>query len=421
MNGHHVAVPGWDDEGPASGEITRFRRGAHFPPDDAVRIEVDLDAIVSNARAVQRHVGFDVAVLAMLKADAYGHGLASVAAALHRAGAVAGFVVTSALDAFVLDEIRIDRTILCLPPTWDGRHHEVLRRGIVPVISSTEDWLAFAHAARRSSLTARVQVKIDTGMARLGIREEGVDELLALAARTPELEIGGLTTHLSSADEEAGVVTTRQLDTFERILARFHAAGHRPTMLHASNTAAIWRQPRALFRHVRTGIALFGGDTPSGALLTPALRLVARIVQLRTVQAGEPVSYGERWRAARPTVVATLPLGYAHGYPRRLAGRAEALVHGRRCPIIGTICMEMMLVDVTDLERPLIGDEVVLLGDQGAETIRPTDVADGMNGIVEEIFCGLSRAVPRAYVRREPRTLAAVPDVEERLSPEYAV
>ena len=420
MNGHHVAAPGWDDEGPASGEITRVRRGAPLLAGDAVRIEVDLDAVVSNARAVQQQVGFDVEVLAILKADAYGHGLAPVAAALHSSGAVAGFVVTSVLDAVVLDALRIDRPILCLPPTWDGRHHEIVRCGVVPLISATEDWLAFARVARRNDLTARVQVKIDTGMARLGIREDGVDELLAIAARTPELEISGMSTHLSSADEEDGAVTTRQLDTFDRIVARFHAAGHRPTMLHASNTAATWRQPRARFRHVRTGIALFGGDTPSGALLTPALRLVARIAQMRTVKVGEPVSYGERWHAARPTVVATLPLGYAHGYPRRLAGRAEALVHGRRCPVIGTICMEMMLVDVTDIERPKVGDEVVLFGAQEGEMIRPTDVADGMDGIVEEIFCGLSKAVPRDYVRLGQRTLASVPAVEERLNPEYA-
>ena len=385
-----------------------------MPAREAVRIEVDLDAIVSNARAVQEQIGIETGILAMLKADAYGHGLAPVASALHHGAIVTGFVVTSVVDALVLDGIRIDRPILCMPPTWEGRYAEVLQRGIIPVIGSLGDLQQFAHAARRSDITAPVHVEIDTGMARLGVREDGIDAFLIAASRSPELRITGMCTHLTSADAADATPTNRQLDAFDRVLARFRVAGHRPTMLHAANTAATWRHPRARFGHVRTGIALFGGDAPSGARLTPALRLISRIVQLRVVKRGEAVSYGETWVATRPSVVATVPVGYAHGYPRRLAGKAEVLVSGQRCPVLGTICMEMMLVDVTDLMMPTIGDEVILFGDQGDEAILAIDAAQGIDGIVEEIYCGLSKTVPRDYVRSGERTLSiTMPDEEE--------
>ncbi len=150
---------------------------------------------------------------------------------------------------------------------------------------------------------------------------------------------------------------------------------------------------------MRTGIALFGGDEPSGVALHPAMRVVTRIAQLRWIQAGEAVSYGERWRADRASHIATLPVGYAHGYPRRLIGRGRVLVQGRACPIVGTICMEMMLVDVTDLGSEVgIDDEVVLIGHQGAEEITAMDLANQLDGIVEEIFCGISRSGTREYV-----------------------
>lgn len=393
-------LPAWTEDA----EITRVRRSVLPAPAPApMRVEVDLDAIADNARAVQARVGAGTGVLAMLKANAYGHGLAPVATELDRDGTVAGFVVTSVVDALVLEGLRVARPIVCMPSTWEGRHEEVLARGIVPVIGSHADLQRFAHVARRLPGRSRVHLKLDTGMARLGIREDGIEEALALLRAAPWIAIDGVCTHLATADETDVSGTGRQLEAFAQMRARLLALGHRPAMTHAANTAATWRHPRARFDHVRTGIALFGGDAPSGARLAPALRFVTQIVQLRTVRAGETVSYGERWRAARPSVVATLPVGYAQGYPRRGAG-AEALVHGRHCPVIGTVCMEMMLVDVTDLARPAVGDEVVLLGDQGEASIPVSAVADRIDGIVEEIFCGLSREMPREYVRRGRRT-----------------
>lgn len=386
------------------GVITSIRPRVTGRP-ESVAVEVDLGAILANASDVQRRVGPDVGLLAVLKADAYGHGLVPVARALDGEGAVAGFVVTSVRDAFALANEGVDAPIVCLAPTFGGEHEAVLAAGIVPVVTSTGDLVRFGHVARRLGGTHAVHAKVDTGMARLGIREAEIDDFLAIAAAAPELVVTGMCTHLSSADERDPSVTDRQLDAFQRARARFRRAGHRPTMIHASNTAAAFRHPQTHFRHVRTGISLFGGDEPSGAVLRPALRFWGRVVQLRTIDAGDPVSYGERWRASRPTRIATVPIGYAHGYPRRPVGRAEALLHGRRVPVVGTICMEMLMLDVTELgDRVGVGDEVVLVGSQGAETIRATELADRTGGIVEEIFCGLSSTVPRLYVRAGERT-----------------
>lgn len=362
------------------------------PPREAIRVEVDLDAIVGNARAVQERVGHATGVLAVLRADAYGHGLTRVAAALARAEDVAGFCVTSIADALTLSSAGIELPIVCVAPLWEARHADMIRRGIVPVVSSSVDLDPFARAARALGTNGRIHVKVDTGMADLGIRENEVDAFLA--AFPPGLTVAGMCTDLACPEDDD--VTSRQLEAFERVVARFRHLGHRPTMLHASSSTSIWSAPRSHFRHVRAGIALFGGD--GQPKLRPTMKVVTAIAQLRVVEPDETVSIGGRWRAHRRTVVATLPIGYAHGYPRRLGDRGDVLVDGKRCPIIGAICMERMLVDVTDVTAN-VGDEAVLLGGQGDEVITALEIAQNIGGIVEEVLCGFSKTVPREYVR----------------------
>jgi alanine racemase len=379
-----------------NGEHTGVRRSVAPPSIPPMRAEVDLDAVVANARDVQALVGPSRGVLAVLKADAYGHGLVPVARALQRDGTIAALVVSSVRDGLALRKEGIELPIIALACRFGHKHGAVLDAGITPVLASRADLEAFSRAARARGSRVGVHVEIDTGMSRSGLRDEDVEPFLLALANHSEIIVAGLCTHLASADTNA-TSAHRQLDAFERICARFRAAGHQPSMVHAANTAATFRLPRSHFTHVRAGIALFGGDEPSGAVLRPAMRLTTHVVQLRSVAQGETVSYGETWRATRPAQIATLPVGYAHGYPRRLVGPAEVLVRGRRCPVVGSICMEMMMVDVTDVGVE-IDDEVVLIGADGGAEIRITELARAMGGIVEEILCLIPKSAVPNYL-----------------------
>jgi alanine racemase len=363
-------------------------------------VEVDLDAVTANANEVQAMVGPSCGVLAMLKADAYGHGLLPVARALERAGTIAGMVVSSVRDALSLRRAGVTLPIIALSCRFAGRHGRLIDTGVTPVLGGLVELEAFSSAARARGVRAPAHVEIDTGMSRSGVREEELGTFLSTLADHPDVVISGLCTQLASADAEQPTSAHRQLDAFERACWRFRAAGHRPTMIHAANTAAVARLPRSHFSHVRVGIALYGGDEPSGIELQPAMRVATRVVALRTIGRGESVGYGETWKALRPSLIATLPVGYAHGYPRRWQGRAEVLVRGCRCPVVGSICMEMTMVDVTDVQGVALDDEVVLVGGCGEVEIRVTDLARTMNGIVEEFLCAMPRAALRTYTGR---------------------
>jgi alanine racemase len=397
----------------AEGPSTGVRRSFAPPSVPPLCAEVKLDAVLANARDVQALIGPSRGVLAVLKADAYGHGLVPVARALERDGTVAALVVSSVRDGLELRNEGIELPIIALACRFGKKHGAVLDADITPVLCSVVDLEGFSRAARTRGTRVQVHVEIDTGMARSGLREEDVEHFLAALANQPEIIVAGLCTQLASADMEPSTSADRQLDVFERTCARFRAQGHQPTMIHAANTAATFRLPRSRFSHVRAGIALFGGDEPSGAVLRPAMRVTTHVVQLRAVAPGETVSYGETWKATRPTQIATLPVGYAHGYPRRLCGQAHVLVRGRRCPIVGAICMEMMMVDVTGVGAE-IDDEVVLIGADGGAEIRITELARAMGGIVEEILCllpksSVPRYLPASAASDEPDELDGIP------------
>jgi alanine racemase len=381
-------------------EYTSPRRSLVPPSIPPLHVEVNLDAVTANARDVQALVGPSCGVLAMLKADAYGHGLLPVARALQRDGTIGGIVVSSVRDGLTLRKEGISIPIISLVARYTDRHGALIDAGITPVLSGLSDLVAFGGAARARGSRLATHVEIDTGMSRSGIREEDIAAFSSALESHPEIEVVGLCTQLASADDPRSTAVHRQLDTFERACARFRAAGHQPTMIHAANTAATFRLPRAHFTHVRVGIALFGGDEPSGAELRPAMRVTTRVAQIRTLAAGEAVGYGEKWRAERPSRIATLPIGYLHGYPRRLLDRAEVVVRGHRCKVVGSICMEMTMVDVTHIPGVEVDDPVVLIGADGNAEIRVKELARAMDGIVEEVLCAVPKAAARTYSRR---------------------
>ena len=359
------------------------------------RAEIDLERIVQNVREIAGMVGPRVGIYAVIKADAYGHGALPVARALAARGGVAALAVSLVEEGLELRAAGVPGPILVMGAAWDGAHREALAADLTPVVSDVADLEPFARAAAARPGRVGVHLKIDTGMSRLGVRPEKLLDFLETLDRWPAVEIVGLMTHLSSADAPPGEeqATLDQLAAFERARAVLWSRGIEPRVIHAANSAATWRFEAARYQAVRPGLAIY----------QKAMRLVSAVAQLRDVEPGDPASYGRLWRAPGRARVATLPVGYADGYPRRLTGRGEVLVGGRRCPVVGAVCMDMTLVDVTALEGDVrVGDEAVLLGGQGGEFIHAAELAERAGLIEYEITCGISRRVPRVYLGEAP-------------------
>jgi alanine racemase len=361
------------------------------------RAEIDLGAVVHNIRLLGELVGPKTRVFAVIKADAYGHGAVPVARVLAHKSTASGLAVSLSEEGFELREAGIPGPILVLGGVFGGVHRDLLARGLTPVVSDPADLDLFARAAASLGIRAEVHLKIDTGMARLGARPADVAPLLARCSKEPNLLLAGLCTHLSSADSDPAV-TREQLGRFDAAVKAAHVAGVATGLLHAGNTAGTVRFPEARYNAVRPGLAIFGAGAPELAL-RPVMSFSSAIVQLRDVEPGDGVSYGQLWRAPARARIATLPVGYADGYPRRLTGQAEVLVQGLRCPVVGAICMDMTMVDVTALgDRVKLGDPVVLLGQQGSDRVTVEELAAKAGVLSYEILCGISKRVPRVYV-----------------------
>lgn len=369
------------------------------------RAEIDLEALVGNAAVVKSLIG-DAALLGVVKADGYGHGAVTVARALQASPAVAGLCVSLTEEGFELRGAGITGPLLVMGGIYENAHAEVAALDLTPVVFDLVDVEAFARCGR----PVGIHVKVDTGMSRLGLRPEKLEAFLDGCARFPSVRIEGLMTHLASADCDPEL-TRVQLARFAAEVPRVAAAARGRLVLHAANSAGTLGFPDARLDAVRPGLALFGGGgggggLPAEATLRPVLRLRTEVVSLRDLQAGDTVSYGAHFRAERRTRVATLPVGYADGYPRRLSEHiagpgTSVLVRGRRCPVIGAVCMDMLMIDVTALgELVSVGDEVVLIGRQGDEVITAAELA-ARAGLVEyEITCGISKRVPRHVLAR---------------------
>jgi len=370
--------------------------------------EVDLAALGRNAARVRSIVGSEVAVYGVVKADAYGHGAVAVAKVLE--AYVDGLAVSLVEEGLELRDVGVTKPILVLGAYYGRYQSEVLEEGLTPVIYDASEFEAFARAPiRRRSRRSRfagsgagpwpVHVKIDTGMNRLGIAPEAMASLATLAARQVHLRIDGLCTHLASADLDSPEATRAQLALFQSTLGAARARGITPRLVHAANTAGTMRFPEARFSAIRPGLALYG-YTPSEMVarreFEPVLSLHTRIMALHQVRPGGTVSYGGIWRAERESLIATLPIGYADGYPRHVEG-AEVLVRGKRAKVVGAVCMDMMMVDVSEIAGAAVGDDVVLIGCDGDQSILADQLARWAGTISYEVLCGISKRVPRIY------------------------
>jgi alanine racemase len=388
--------------------VLRPRRAA---PADAVRptrAEINLAALRHNLRVVQRHAG-DSRVWAVLKADGYGHGAPAVARTLERAGAD-GFCVALLEEGIELREAGIRAPILVMGGYYGGAQAEVLARELVPVVYDLAQVEAFARLARMGAVDAPIDVhlKVDTGMARLGVT---LRELAPFAERLrdyPEVHVRGLMTHLACADAPTSEETLEQALRFDEATALLARHGVRAEVRHAANSASVLRGD-ALLDAVRPGVSLFGvSPRADGAPLSNELRQVmhvrTEVIAVREIGAGEAVGYGALWHAPRPSRIATVAMGYADGLSRQLSNRGHMLVRGKRAPIVGAVSMDMSMIDVTDLPGIGVRDEVVALGSQegvlGRDAITPDEVAAHAGTIAWEVLTSISRRVPRFY--REP-------------------
>ncbi|MFM2152316.1 MAG: hypothetical protein RL199_751 [Pseudomonadota bacterium] len=362
-------------------------------------VEVDTSALAHNLREVHRLVGGAVRVLAVVKADAYGHGAVPCARAFVEAGADWLGV------ALVEEGVELRRagllTPICVLSGMAGIDDArvLVAHRLTPLIYRPDHLAAMGAAVRAAGLSRyAVHLKVDTGMGRWGALPQDVDAFLAALRRHPELELEGLATHFASADEDDVAAVERPLALFREVESLVRAKGFDVKLRHLSNSAAVLSHPSARFDMVRPGLMLYGQSPVAGVSgLRPALTLRTRIAHLRDVPAGFTVSYGGTFVTSRPSRLATLPIGYADGLPRRASHKARMLVRGHHAPVVGRICMDACVLDVTGVPGAALGDEVVIIGEQQGACVGADELASHADTIAYEILTGLGKRVPRTY------------------------
>ena len=365
---------------------------------ESTKLMIDLDAIRHNIQAVKAKAG--APVMAIIKADAYGHG--AVQLAKHLDDCCAFFGVSSILEALELRQAGIQKPMLILGYTPVSSFPEVVRLNIRPAIFHYEDALALSQAAGELGMTAKFHFAVDTGMSRIGFQVTREDaDICAKIARLPNLEAEGLFSHFATADCADLTRAKRQAERFACFDRMLKDRGVVIPIRHLDNSAGLMNFG-CEYEMVRSGIVTYGmypSDEVDPQLLDlrPALRWETRIVHINLLEPGREIGYGGTYTTTRMTRVATLPVGYADGYRRNLSGRFYVLIRGKKAPILGRICMDQMMVDITDIPDARLGDVVVLVGRDGEEQITVERIAAQGDSFNYEFVCGISRRVPRVY------------------------
>ena len=363
------------------------------------RIVVDLSAVGDNLRAIRARVG--VPVMGIVKANAYGHGLVPVARHLEACG-VDRLGVAFVEEGIALRRAGIRLPILVLGGIFGPQVADYLRHELEITVSSLDKLRQVEAVAEALGQRARVHLKIDTGMERIGVHSYSCAGFIEAAAASRWCDIVGVYSHLACADDPGSPMTDRQVERFAEACAHFTRIGAPMPLRHLANSGGVLHAPGTWLDLVRPGIILYGvlPDPASQATLAlrPALSLVSRVVYFKVVRAGGTVSYGATWTAANDTRIATIPVGYGDGYPRALSSRGEVLLRGHRRPIAGRVCMDQFMVDLGPDGTAYNEDEVVLVGRRDGQAIRVEDIARQAGTIPYEILTGLNERIPRAYV-----------------------
>ncbi|MFZ1032765.1 MAG: alanine racemase [Candidatus Acidiferrales bacterium] len=372
--------------------------------------EISLEAIVHNLRVIRKQVGTQRKILAIVKSNAYGLGAVPISKALQKAG-TEWFGVTCANEGIELREAGIRKRILILTGFWPGEEKRLIKNHLTPAVFRVSDLQHLERSAKAFGGKARVpfHLKINTGMNRLGISPEEIEPFARALAECKHIQLEGTFTHFASAEDFTAQQTNDQENLFLSCLARMRDLGVSPGIVHMANSGAICARASTGADMVRPGAILYGYhqsfDPPQkkqeivGQIpLRPCLSLKARIISLREVPEGEAVGYGARFVTKRPSRIAVINAGYADGIVRARTNRGCALVRGRRVPLVGTISMDLTMLDVTDVPEAVLGDVVTIYGKDGGATIEVSDVAREISTVTSDLLCALGRRVPRFYI-----------------------
>ena len=367
--------------------------------------QVDLDAIVSNMKNMNNHIKAGTKMIGVIKTDGYGHGSIPIAKTLQKYDFMYGFAVATAEEAYELRENDITLPILILGHTFPYSYERLIAQEVRFTVFSMDTVEELAKEAAKQGKKAKVHIKVDTGMNRIGIMpdDEGFS-FVEKVTHMKDIEIEGIFTHFARADEKDKTCAYEQLDTFKRFTKRIEKElGLTDLVKDCSNSAGILEMPEANMDVVRAGITLYGLDPSadvdmSVVTLQPALSLYSTVVYTKWVPAGSPVSYGGTYVTDRETHIATIPLGYGDGYPRGLSNKGYVLIRGQKAPILGRVCMDQFMVDITDINGACAGDKVTLIGRDGEEEISANELGDLSGRFNYELVCDLSKRIPRVYI-----------------------
>lgn len=356
--------------------------------------EINLDNLRHNFSLAKKTAGCGVNFLAIIKADAYGHGAVSVARVLLEEGA-SMLGVATVDEALELRESGIGSPIVILGGVYPDEVKSVLTHDLTPAIFSVESAASLNSCAKREGKVARYHLKVDTGMNRLGVTYESLPGFLECLSGFSCLAMEGVFSHFANADCGDVAYTNWQLSVFKSAIVQIINNGFRPRYYHIANSAGLLAFPESHFNMVRPGIMLYGASSYNSSSLMPVMKLKTRVIEVKKLPVGSPVSYGGTFVTKRPTRVAILPVGYADGYMRALSNRAFVSIRGKRAPVVGSVCMDLTIIDITDIEDAGIGDEVILFGD---EVVGVCDVAQWGGTIPYELLSITGKRVPRVYV-----------------------
>jgi len=361
--------------------------------------EIDLSALAFNYRQLRKRIPKGVRMLAAVKADAYGHGALPISLQLERLG-VDYLGVAISEEGVELRRGGVKIPILILGGIYEKESEQVLRYRLTPVVFEKESLKRISKEAERRKRKVRVHLKVDTGMGRLGVPMGLLPDFLKELKNHPRIEIEGVLSHFSMADGEE-TYTAEQWKKFQEARAMIKERGITDQYFHMASSATLTAFPSYSGNLVRPGIMLYG-SYPSLRFqsiieLKPVMTLKTRIHFLKSVPAGTRISYGGTFITERESLIATLPIGYADGYSRHLSNRGEVLVRGRRAPVVGRVCMDFTMADVTDIPKVSVGDEVILIGKQGRERVTADEIAAKIGSIPYEVLCLIGKRVPRIY------------------------
>ncbi|MBI5379443.1 MAG: alanine racemase [Nitrospirae bacterium] len=365
--------------------------------------EIDLSALSANLRLIRKRIGPGREILAVVKADAYGHGAGAVSKQLMEEG-VERLGVATVEEGAELREAGITVPTLLLGGLFPEDLEGAVAYDLTPVVYHSEILEPLSRVARHTGKRVPVHVKVDTGMGRVGVPAEQAVPFIRQVVATEGIVLEGLMTHFADADLADKSFASRQLALFESLIRDLRGSGIAVPCCHVANSAAVLDFPPAFFNCVRPGLLLYGclpfprRDVGADPEVRGVLRLNTRVLYVKEVPTGTPISYGRTFITRRPSRIATLPIGYADGYSRALSNRGEVLIRGKRVPVVGRVCMDLTMVDVTDAPEAGAGDEAVLIGRQGEARITAEEVAERAGTIPYEILCGIGRRVRRVYV-----------------------